>query len=169
MTKINIMTAAAVMTAIPLLAASLKKNEDEIHEIAVSTLDHAREHGDYRGVLALLNALPKGTRSEALAAWFRNFSNNKLVLKRDKDSKSWGGEIKKDRTDEDFNIDGAMAVTFADFTSEVAPKALTMVKFLASIARVANDTSTLESGAPKVPNEVKDAAAAMLKTIRAVA
>jgi hypothetical protein len=165
--KTTIMTAAAVMAAIPVLAASLRANEEKIHEIGVSTLDHAREHGDWRGCVALLNALPKGTRSEALAAWFRNFSNNKLKLTRDKETASWKCELAKDRDDSDFDIEGADAVTFADFTKEVAPKAMTLTALLKMVEKVANDTTTLPNGVRKVPENVAEVAAQMLATVRA--
>ena len=164
--KTVILTAAAVIAALPALSKSLKDGEAKIHELAVSTLDHAREHGDFRGCVAVLNALPKGTRSEALAAWYRNFSTNKLKLKREKDG-TWGGEIAKDRTDSDFLVEAADEVTFADFTKEVAPKALTMAKFLGQIEKVANDTSTLPNGARKVPSEVAALAASMVAMVRA--
>src|ERR1700722_18713518 len=81
--------------------------QDNIHQAAVSCLDHAREFGDYRGALSLLNALPRGQRVQALATWFRHFSNKKLTFKLDPKSKSWEGDISKDRTDADFNVSEA--------------------------------------------------------------
>lgn len=164
---IAILTQAQVTAGLPALRASAVELEANIHQYAVSTLDHAREHGDFRGVLGLLNALPKGQRVQGLAAWYRNYSTNKLSLKF-KDG-LWSGEIRKDRSDGDFKIAEAMAVTYADFTNEVAPKQLTMAKFLASIERVANNTDTLPSGARKVPENVAALAAEMVATVRAAA
>lgn len=161
---IAILTQAQVAAGLPTLRKSAEELTASIHQYAVSTLDHAREHGDYRGVLNLLNALPKSQRVQGLVAWFRHFSNNKLALKLV--DGSWQGEIKKDRADADFRIAEAMETTYADFTVESAPKALTMAKFLASIEKVANDTTTLSNGARKVPEEVAALAASMVAQIR---
>jgi hypothetical protein len=165
---ITILTQDAVKEMLPVLGKNLRDAEATIHQIAVSTLDHMRAHGDYRGALNLLNILPNGTRAEGLAAWFRNFSSGKFLLKRG-EGRVWVGELRRDRKEDgsDFKVLAAMEVTFADFTNEIAPKPLTMVKFLASISKVANSTEKLPDGADKVPVEVKEAASAMLRQIRA--
>lgn len=164
---IAILTPAQVTAGLPTLRKSAEELTANIHQMAVSTLAHAREHGDYRGCVNLLNALPKSQRVQAVAAWFREFSSSKLSLKLV--DGVWVGDIKHDRKDADFRVDEAMDLTYADFTKEVAPKPLTVAKFLSSIERVANNTDVLPSGAPKVPNEVKDLAVTMIKTVRAQA
>lgn len=162
---IAILTQAQVAAGLPALRKSAEELTANIHQYAVSTLDHAREFGDYRGCLALLNALPKSQRVQGLAAWYREFSTNKISLKLVEGS--WIGEIRKDRTDGDFRMNEAAETTYADFTKEAAPKALTMAKFLASIEKVANNVETLPSGADKVPHEVKALAAQMIAMVRA--
>jgi hypothetical protein len=164
---IAILTPAQVVAGLPTLRASAVELEANIHQYAVSTLDHCREHGDYRGAVGLLNALPKGQRVQAVAAWFREFSSGKLALTL-KDG-AWGAQLRGEiaTREADFRVAESMLTTYADFTKEVAPKALTMAKFLASIERVANDTSTLPNGARKVPEAVAEVAAAMIAGIRA--
>lgn len=164
---IAILTQAQVLAGLPALRKNAEELTANIHQYAVSCLDHVREHGDIRGTLALLNALPRSQRVEGLAAWFRNFSTNKLSLKLT--DGVWTGEPRKDRKDEDFKIADAMLTTYADFTKEVAPKQLTMAKFLGSIERVANDTTLLPSGARKVPENVAACAADMVASVRAKA
>ena len=165
MTTIAILTPAQVASGLPSLRKSAEELTASIHQYAVSTLDHAREHGDYRGCLNLLNALPKSQRVQGLAAWFRHFSSNKIALKLV--DGSWQGEIKKDRDQADFKIAESMETTYADFTPEAAPKQLTMAKFLASIEKVATDVTILPNGARKVPEEVSALAAKMVASLRA--
>lgn len=164
---IAILTQAQVAAGLPTLRKSAEDLTANIHQYAVSTLDHCREHGDYRGAVALLNALPKSQRVQGLAAWFRHFSSNKLALKLVEGS--WAGELRKDRTGEDFKIAEAMETTYADFTAEAAPKPLTMAKFIGSIEKVANDMTILPNGARKVPEEVAELAAKLVHSIRAAA
>lgn len=165
MTKIAILTPAQVTAGLPALRKSAEELTANIHQMAVSTLDHCREHGDFRGVVALLNALPKSQRVQGLAAWFRHFSTNKLALKLGKDG-AWGGELRKDRTGADFKVAEAMETTYADFTTESAPKPLKMEKFISGIEKVATDTTILPDGARKVPAEVAAVAAKMVATYR---
>ena len=164
---IAILTPAQVTAGLPALRKAADELTDNIHQMAVSTLDHCREHGDFRGCVALLNALPKSQRVQGVAAWFRHFSSNKLSLKLV--DGTWSAELRKDRAKDgsDFKVAEAMEVTYADFTAEVAPKALTMAKFIGSIEKVANDTTILPSGARKVPTEIAELAARLVATIRA--
>jgi hypothetical protein len=164
---IAILTPAQVLAGLPTLRKSAEDLTANIHQYAVSTLDHVREHGDIRGVTSLLNALPRSQRVQGLAAWFRHFSTNKLTLKLT--GTAWTCELRKDRTDEDFKVAESMETTYADLTKEPEQKAITMAKFIGQIEKVANDTTTLKNGARKVPVEVAELAAEMVRTIRAKA
>lgn len=167
MTTIKIMSREEVSAMIPTIRSTAVKLTEDIHQCAVSVLDHAREFGDSRGIAHLLNALPNSQRKQALAEWFRAFSGKGLLIKF-KDS-SFSVETRKDRAADgsDFDIAGAMAVTFADFTKEAEPKPLTLAKLLAMVEKVANDTTTLKNGARKVPHEVAAVAAGMIAAVRA--
>lgn len=162
---IAILTQAQVAAGLPSLRKSAEELTANIHQYALSTLDHAREFGDYRGCLALLNALPKSQRVQGLAEWFRKFSSHKLALKLVEGS--WTGELRKDRTDTDFKMAEAEATTYADLTVESAPKQMTMAKLLASVEKIANDTTILPNGTRKVPHEVAAVAAGMIAAVRA--
>lgn len=162
---IAILTQAQVAAGLAGIRKSAVELTANIHQYALSTLDHAREFGDYRGFVALLNALPTSQRVQGVAAWGREFSSGKLSLKLV--DRIWTGDIKKDRADSDFKMAEAAETTYADFTKEVAPKALTMAKFLASVEKVANDSTILPSGARKVPAEVAALAASMIAQVRA--
>jgi hypothetical protein len=164
---IAILTPAQVMAGLPTLRKSAVELEANIHQYGVSTLDHVRDTGDYRGVTALLNALPKSQRVQALAEWYREFSSGALALTLKEGV--WSAQLRGDvaNRDVDFRIADAMLTTYADFTKEVAAKPLTMAKFIANIARVANNTTTLPNGARKVPEEVAVVASDMLRSIRA--
>lgn len=164
---IVILTQAQVAAGLPTLRKSAEELEANIHQYAVSTLAHCAEHGDYRGAVSLMNALPRGQRVQAVAAWFREFSNNKLSLKLT--DGIWSGDLRKDLVETDFRVDESMLTTYADFTKEIAPKQLTMAKFLAGIERVANDTTLLPSGARKVPENVAETAADMIRSLRSKA
>ncbi len=147
---LNLMTQTAVMEAIPELRDSLRNSQERIHLIGVSTLSHMREHGDYRGALALINALPNGQRVQALVAWFREFTNKKLSLKQDAKTKEWKGELRKDRAATDFRVEEAADISYADFTKEAAPRTMGLTQLIGYLQRVATNTAKNDDGSPKV-------------------
>lgn len=160
MSNFNLMTQAEALAAIPLLATDAASVQERIHIIGCSTLAHVRDHGDTRGVAALMNALPKGQRVKALGAWYRAFSNSKMIAKLDKDSGLWTIELNKTRKAEDFNVDGACEVTFADFTVERDPVSVTVDSLIRNLVRTANNTDTHDgTDVPKVSPEAREVAA----------
>lgn len=164
MSNLKLMTQAEALAAIPMLATDAASVQERIHVIACSTLDHVRAHGDTRGVTALMNALPKGQRVKALAAWYRAFSSNKLSLKLDKDSGTWVADLAKKREDGDFNIEGACDVTFADFTVERDPVSVTVDLLIRNLVRTANNTDNFDgTDVPKVSPEARETAAKIVK------
>lgn len=164
--SIVLLTQADAVKAIDTLAADAKSVQERIHVIACSTLDHARAHGDYTGCLRLLNALPNGQRVKALNTWFTHFSNKKLKFKFDKDSKTWVGEIAKERKDEDFKVAEAMETSFADLTNEVAPRTMTLEGLLKWLERQSNNSDTNADGTPKVSDDARIAAARLVASGR---
>lgn len=160
MSTIKLLTQAEALEQIPLLATDAASVQERIHVIACSTLDHVRAHGDTRGAVALMNALPKGQRVKALAHWFKAFSTGKLVMKADKATGLWDADLAKKREDGDFNVTGACDVTFADFTIERDPVSVSVDSLIRNMVRTANNTETFDgSDVPKVSPEARAVAA----------
>jgi hypothetical protein len=112
---------AAAKTAI--LGTTLANARVDIAQVECSGIAHCRDHGDYRTIVALLNACaPGGIRAQGIAAHARHFTSGKLSLQYDSKTKLWGGKLAKDRKPEDFKVDEAMLVDFVDFTKEKNPK-----------------------------------------------
>lgn len=163
----TLLTQAQVATAIPLLLGTAKRVEEELHVIACSILDHTRLHGDYTQFETLLNGLPRGTRVKALAFWIKHFSNKKLVFTIDSATKLYVGELKKDRDDADFDIAGAMALSFADLSNEKDPTSVTVESILRNLSRNATNTDMHDDGVtPKVSPEAREWASKVVGLIR---
>ena len=161
----DLITQSAVKARIVKLGASAAEVQAEIHLLGCSTLEHVAIHGDTTGAVALMNALPNGQRVKALAFWFRTFSNGKIsmVLK----DQSWTCNLGKDRKAEDFDIDGAMAMTFADLTTERDPVTLTLEKFIKGLERTANNSDNFDgTETPKVAPAVRAVAAQFVAMYR---
>jgi len=162
----DFLTLADVKARIVRLGANAADVQKEIHLIACSTLDHVRAHGDSTGAVALMNALPVGQRVKALSFWFRTFSNGKINMKLA--DKVWSCTLGKNRTEADFDIQGAIAVTFADLTAERDPTTLEVEKFIKSLERTANNSDNFDgTDLPKVSVAARALAAKLVKYIRA--
>jgi hypothetical protein len=131
------------------------KLQSEIHIVAVSTLAHIRDHGDYTLATALLDALPNGQRVKALAHWFGHFSDGAAVFAFDKNAGAWGCKLLKARTPEMFDIDGAYATSFADLVAEKGYSTLDVKGVLAYLKRKANEDGTNPDGSAKVAEEAR--------------
>lgn len=166
MTTITILTQSAVTEVIARIGSAAKTLQADIHQAAVSTLDHCREHGDYRGALALVNALPNGQRVLALVEWFQHFSTSKLMFKKSKDGAGFTAELSKDRADTDFMVELAMATDYGSFTKEVAPKTMDVVALIKSLESKANNDKLNADGSPKVSQEARAAAAFLVASFR---
>ena len=145
------------------------KVDSELHVVLCSILDHTREHGDYTAILPLLNGLPNGLRKQGIVAWVSHFTNKKLIARLDTKSKAWVAELSKERTDSDFDIVGAMAITFGDFKPEPVPSTLTLALLIKMLEQKANDTKMNEDGSPKVAPEARNMAAKVVDFIRKTA
>lgn len=147
--NIEIISKADVMEFIAGIKTSAVKLQAEIHQVAVSTLDHCRAYGDYRGVLALVNALPNGQRVEGLMVWYQTFSNGMLTFK-----KGANGErtctLSAKRVESDFDIQAAMLTDYGALTKEAKPATFTVEKLIKSIEQKANNVELNVDGSPKV-------------------
>lgn len=166
MSNITILNRDECKRAIAGIRRVAGKVQERIHQVAVSTLAHIRDHGDTTLATSLLDALPNGQRREALAFWYGRFSNGKAAMRLDKQSGSWICKLAKDRSPEDFDVEGAAKITFADLTKEKKPgqtfTAEQLVKWLRSKA---NDDSVYEDGTPKVEEAARDLAAKIVAMI----
>lgn len=161
--NIEIMSKSQCDRAIKTIGRVGAKLELHIHRVAVSALAHVRDHGDTTVATNLLTALPKGQRVKALAYWFSHFSNGKLKLTTGKDG-AWSAQLDKKRAEEDFNIPGAAAVSFAELTAEKDPgKTFTEEMLVKWLKSKANEDGFFEDGVtPKVSEGARDLAAAMV-------
>lgn len=141
--KIEILSVSAIGEVLDKIATTAKALQSQIHQCAVSALSHTFEHGDFRSVTKLLNALPNGQRVQALAVWFAHFSNNALAINKTSgafsvvlDSSKLGDEMQRLEM-----LEQAMEQDYGSFTKESKPTAMTlekMIKWLESKA-VANE------------------------------
>lgn len=162
-----LLTQQDVTARIVKLGASAAEVQSEIHLIACSTLDHIRVHGDTTGAVALMNALPKGQRVKSLSFWFRHFSNGKVAMALDKATDTWSCTLGKKRTEADFDIVAALAMTFADLTTEREPVSMTLEQFIKGLERTANNTANHDgTEIPKVSEPVRALAAKLNAYIR---
>ncbi len=162
----TLMTQADVIKAIPVLSADAAVIQERVHIIACSTLDHVRVHGDTTGCVALCNALPKGQRVKALGAWFKHFSNGKLVMVYDKKA-GWSARLSKGRTDGDFMVDLAMETNFADLTEERDPVSVTVESMIRNLKRNSANTELHNDGVtPKVDPAARALAAEIVQFVR---
>jgi hypothetical protein len=163
---IVIMNRDACAKAIKSIGRFAGKLQVRIHTVAVSTLDHIREHGDTTLAASLLNALPKGQRVEALAFWYKHFSSGKAVFAKDKTSGSWTCSLAKDRMEFDFKIGEAALTSFAELTKEAAPgKTFTVEALIKMLKSKADEDGSYENGTPKVDEAARDLASALLASI----
>ncbi|HXS14444.1 MAG TPA: hypothetical protein VN734_17225 [Acidobacteriaceae bacterium] len=168
MATIKLLTQSDLMKAVAELKTVAATVQDSIHVCACSGLDHVRAHGDTTGVVALMNALPNGQRVKALAFWFKKFSNSKLILTQDKSTKVWAAKLSKQRLESDFDVAGAMEITFADLTDERDPQSTTVEGLLKSlVAKSTNSENFDGTDIPKVTPEARKFSAALVAFARA--
>ncbi len=129
--------------------------QQEIHVVAVSTLAHIRDHGDYTLAVRLLDALPNGQRVKALAHWFGHFSGGAAKFAFDKKSDGWQCSLAKARVPEMFDIDGAYKTSFADLVAEKGYSTLTVKGVIDYLKRKANDDGANPDGSPKVAEDAR--------------
>jgi len=163
---VSILSVAECRTAIGEIKGSARSLQDRIHTVAVSCLAHVRDHGDWTLATGLLDVLPNGQRVKALAHWFGHFSNGKAKFSLDKATGAWTCDLAKDRTDGDFDVDGANEVTFADLTTEAEARTMDTKVFEKTMARYANNDKLNKDGSPKVTPEARALAARVVSLIR---
>lgn len=162
---ITILTQSAVVEVIARIGTAAKTLQADIHQAAVSCLDHTREFGDYRGALALVNALPNGQRVEGLIIWFERFSNGMLTFKKQKEG-GYTAKLSPERTDGDFDVAAAMLTDYGSASKEVRPSTLTTDKLIKMLESKANDDRLNDDGTPKVEATARAMASKFVRTYR---
>ena len=104
--------AAAINTAITSIAKRGKLFERDLHTVAVSTLQHAMQHGDITLANKLIAALGKSQRTNALRDWYINFG----PFAYDATTRAMTFVKGSNKTD----IKPAMALPFWEFKQEAA-------------------------------------------------
>ena len=123
----ELMTSQALDAGIASIGKRAKALDTDIHKYGVQALLHAQTHNDPRKLDNLLKALGKAHRAEAFKLWVSAFSP--IVWNGDG---TIGMHKEKNKKGEDnpkyvpFNIPGADAIPFWDFTAENKSKALTL-------------------------------------------
>lgn len=163
----NLYTQSQIGSKVARIVRVAGKVDSELHVVLCSILDHTREHGDYTAILPLMNGLPSGQRKEAIVKWISHFSGKQLVLSQDKKTKIWKGELVPNRNQELFDIVGAMAITFGDFTQEPKPTTMTLELLIKQLEKTANDSSVNKAdGSPKVTEDARMAAAKLAQAAK---
>lgn len=157
---LKLMTVGEMTTAIGRIAATGKVLQGRIHDTAVSTLNHAAEHGDTTLACRLLDALPNGQRVKSLAFWFTHFSGKQMSFSVDKSTGKYACKLKGGWTKTAFDVPAAAATTFADLTVEKSPETMDVKAFLKMLKRVGdNDALIPGTDQPKVDPLVRRLAA----------
>lgn len=97
---------------IRLIKGAGEKLDTRVHETGVSILEHAREHGRWTDIQSLYEALPKSGRRKAFVKWVVDHSP--LIF----DDKL-GKFAKSKASKREYDVDGANATPFWDYTKEV--------------------------------------------------
>ena len=121
---------AAIVTAIESIRTRGKKLDADIWLAAVSVTAHAEAHGDVTLANTLVDAMPKGSRVNALLAHlecFGKFTYN--------DKKKELAFDKSKTTD----IEGAMGKSWVDFKPETPYKGLDLAKAIVTLIEKANE------------------------------
>jgi len=103
-----------IKTTIKLIRNAGVKLDQRINDAGVSIMNHANEHGDWSQMNALYEALPKSARRKAFVKWVSDHG----PLKFDDKKGTFVRPVKvKVKT---FDVEGANATAFWDYTKEVA-------------------------------------------------
>lgn len=163
----TVLDVATVNTNIATLRASGTAMSELAHATLVSILAHVRDHGDTSLAVRFVNALPSMARKEAVKLYVYKFSGKQLSLKL-KDG-VWDASLVPQRDPALFDIEGAAAVNFGDYSPEpkVRTEPMTLADVVKALTKFTNNQKTLANGAPQVPAEVCRAAQKALSAISA--
>jgi hypothetical protein len=123
-------TKTAILAAISDISVTGKKLDQMIWVAAVSVTAHAEKHGDVTLANTLVEAMPKGSRVNALLGFLEAFGK----FTYDEENKKLGFDKSK-TTD----IDGAQAQSWTAFKPEPPYQGMNLEMALAALIKKAND------------------------------
>lgn len=133
--------AAELTKAINAWGTKGQKWAQEGHQLALSALQHAAKHGDHTLLNRLYLAMPKGTKSSAMAEWIVAFSH--LVPNTDKEAaKTSPFVVDKAKA---VNLPGAHEKPWFDFRPEPTPlEVFDLQKAVMAVITKAKKAQTIE-------------------------
>jgi hypothetical protein len=143
--------------------------EGELHNVLCSILTHTAQHGDYTQLVPLMNGLANGTRKQGVIAWLKHFSGKQLIVRKDAETKQFVAQLDKGWSAEKFDLEGAYAVTFGDFTEEPEPKTLDIKALYKMLKAKAISDQTNKDGSPKVAPEARVVASRLIAAMQEMA
>ena len=127
-------TKATLVAAIEDIRVTGKKLDGMIWVAAVSVIAHVEKHGDVTVAQTLVDAMPKGSRVNALLAYLEEFgkmawdaADKKLVYAKTKAS----------------NVQGAMGISWVEFKPEPPYQSMTLETAVAALIKKAQDRAAL--------------------------
>ena len=119
---------AAINKAIASISNRGKRFDRDVQQAALSVINHAEQHGDVTLATSLVNALPKGSRSNALKAYLETFGKM-----------TWDKDAFRHQSGKKTDMDGAKAIMWTEFKPEPAYKPtdlpLSLTRLLAKVER----------------------------------
>lgn len=100
-------------TKIANIKSSGAKLDNNIQEAAIGCLEHIEQHGDVRILNDLWNAMPNGSRRNALGLYVLEFGKVRLNTGKDKEQNRF--RYNKNGT---TNLEGAIAIMWSSFKKE---------------------------------------------------
>lgn len=137
-------TKTAILAAISDISVTGKKLDQMIWVAAVSVTAHADKHGDVTLANTLVDAMPKGSRVNALLGFLEAFGK----FTYDEENKKLGFDKTK-TTD----IEGAQAQSWTAFKPEPPYQGMTLEVALAALIKKANDRIGNDNAADDINSE----------------
>ena len=148
---------AAITTAIKAIAKNGKALDNAIQKTGVSIIAHVRDHGDTTLAVALVKAMPRGSRVSAVIDWLNAFSPMTLQLTK----AGLTVELDKKRVPADSKVADAIATPWYTFKKETAKEVVTLEslieKFEKAVVKLAKEGGCAETDAGKVIAAVEGA------------
>jgi hypothetical protein len=116
-----------ILALISVIASTGTALDGNIHQAAVSCLDHAEKHGDVTLASRLVEAMPRSSRKAALIHWFEQFGP--LVF--DKEKTAFHISRKKEKAP--YRVSEAVETPFYDYTTERNPAPFSIERLFKSV------------------------------------
>jgi hypothetical protein len=150
---------AAIVTAIESIRTRGKKLDNDIWVAAVSVTAHAEAHGDVTLANTLIDAMPKGSRVNALLAYLEcfgkfSFDDEKKVLVFDKSKKT--------------DLEGAMVASWVEFKPEPPYKGLDLNIAILALIKKATDRLDSDNESDVIQQEQLTALSALAESFNEV-